>query len=1059
MSVTLKLLGGCQATLRGRPIALSAKKTRALLAVVALRAPRPVPRTELCRLLWPDVEEEQARASLRQALAGIRRALPAKPEVLVIDARDVALRPGAVNVDATTFEALVAQATPAALMQATALYAGPLLDGLAIREAAFDEWLDAERERLRALALRAFERVLAQHGDAEAALPIALRLVALDPLRESGHRWLMRYYAERGQHGAALRQYETCAAALRRELRVLPEPETRRLYQGIVQRRDLDRDASAMPTRAPADDDAPLLGRGAELKRLHDALDTAAGGAGGVVAIIGEAGIGKSRCVGAMLAEARRRGVGVAVANAYDTEQGLPLRPWAELIRGLAARDDGAAFKGLDDSWRAQLRALVPERFVGAPDRDPTDRLRLFEAVVRAIQAAATGPLVIALEDLHWADPASVQLLSFVARRLAELPVLLVFTAREETLHEVPELARVLAALGRERRVGVITLPPLSREDTVALVHALVGGRAESSAAQLASRIWMMSRGHPFMAVEAVRSVEDQDGEDVDLPDQVTALIDARLARLGTAARHLTSVAAVIGRPFPFRLLQRAADIGDQQAAEAVEELARHRVLHGAGDDLDFTHDRIREVAYRGLIPALRARLHAAVGRAMETVYEARLDGAAAVAQHYTAAGAIADAVPYWYKAGQQAAARSAYVEAIAHLRRALDLLGSLPETAERDRQELALQLALGRPLLATRGHAAREVAEAYARARELSQRVGDAVQLVPAVLGLAQFYLVRAELRTRRELAEELLAFAERERSGAGLAVAHWLLANTSFHLGDPVAANEHARQRDLALQPQPEPASPLYPKDFAVYALCYEASIVWLLGYPERAARTIDRARRLAREQAHPFSEVIGLIHGALIHQYRREPEPCRESAERALAIARERDFTHYVLFATLLRGWALVTQGRVAEGTAALREGLAGMRETDADLRRPYFLTMMAEAHALGGDVDEGLASLDEAFAVSERTGERWWEAEQHRVRGELLLRYAVPDEAGATAGFLTALAVARRQQARSLELRAAMSLGRLRQAQGKLEEARGLVREVYGRMTEGFDTPDL
>jgi len=232
-----------------------------------------------------------------------------------------------------------------------------------------------------------------------------------------------------------------------------------------------------------------------------------------------------------------------------------------------------------------------------------------------------------------------------------------------------------------------------------------------------------------------------------------------------------------------------------------------------------------------------------------------------------------------------------------------------------------------------------------------------------------------------------------------------------------------------------------------------------VWLLGYPERAARAIDRARRLAREQAHPFSEVIGLIHGALIHQYRREPEPCRESAERALAIAREQEFTHYVLFATLLRGWALVTQGRVAEGTAELREGLAGMRETDADLRRPYFLTMMAEAHALGGDVDEGLATLDEAFAVSERTGERWWEAEQHRVRGELLLRYAVPDEAGATAGFLTALGVARSQQARSLELRAAMSLGRLRQAQGKLEEARGLVREVYGRMTEGFDTPDL
>lgn len=259
--------------------------------------------------------------------------------------------------------------------------------------------------------------------------------------------------------------------------------------------------------------------------------------------------------------------------------------------------------------------------------------------------------------------------------------------------------------------------------------------------------------------------------------------------------------------------------------------------------------------------------------------------------------------------------------------------------------------------------------------ARRGCRRVGDAVQLVPAVLGLAQFYLVRAELRTRRELAEELLEFAEREQSGAGLAVAHWLLANTSFHLGDPAVAHEHARQRDLALRQSPGPASQLFPKDFGVYALCYEASIVWLLGYPERAERANDGACGLAREQAHPFSEVIGLIHGALVHQYRREPDSCREAAERALAIAREQGFTHYVLFATLLRGWALVKHGQVHEGIALLREGLAGMRETGADLRRPYFLTMMAEAQGHGGDVDQGLAALDEAMAVSERTGERW------------------------------------------------------------------------------------
>jgi DNA-binding SARP family transcriptional activator len=478
----IELLGGFAVHIAGEgPRQLPARKARALLARLALPAGRPHSRESLTALLWGDNPEELARQAFRQTLSRLRRGLGGPAIAALLDRPDtVALDPGSVWVDAAEFERAASGDEPTALLRAAALYRGDLLDGLDVDEPGFDEWRTVERERLRELALEALAKLLSHHMRAdnlEPAVQTALHLLALDPLQEAVHRALMRLYARQGRRATAFRQYQECVQSLQRELGAEPEESTRALYRQLL--RGAPGDPSALDRFAESSDGGawlaagvtrgPLIGRAPALEALERSLERALDGVARVALISGEAGIGKTRLLEALGDAATARGARVLLGRCYETEQPLPFRPWVDVLRGERPSLEPVALAGLTAGARAQLARLFAELPPSAESRDilADDHGALFEAVRELVTClAADRPLVLALEDVHWADPMSLRLLAFLGRRVRALPVLVVVTAREEDTVEAPMLERALAELRDAAMLDAISLSPLSRDES-----------------------------------------------------------------------------------------------------------------------------------------------------------------------------------------------------------------------------------------------------------------------------------------------------------------------------------------------------------------------------------------------------------------------------------------------------------------------------------------------------------------------------------------------------------------------------------------------------------------
>ena len=712
VALRVLLLGGFEARLAsGSPLTLPTKKAQALLAYLGVHAGQGHQRDKLAALLWGEKSAEQGRGDLRHALAALRKALAgATPAPLRIEGQTLALDAERVDVDVATFERRAAEGTPEALQHAAELYRGDLLLGFQVNEPLFEEWLVVERERLREIALDALGRLLTQQTKAaatERAIQTAMRLLALDPLQESVHRALMGLYARQGRRGAALKQYQMCVASFRRELGTEPEEETRRLYRDLLRRpaeavkaadHRRDRPSRSGPVRELAVPEllaaeTPLFGRAVELARLRDLRDAAIQGQGGIATVVGEAGIGKTRLVGALVADALSQGCRILIGRCHESDSILPFGPWVDAFRSGEIGADEEILAAMHPTRRAELIRLLPE--AGDADMVPASdtALRLFESVAELMeQVAARQPLVLVLEDLHWADEMSLRLLSFVSRRIPALPVLLVATAREEELADASMARRTLAELGHRVQAVPLALSPLSRADTALLARALTRVGSAPAFAHVQEQIWTMSEGNPFVAVEAMHALDQPGVESAAgtspvaavLPASVRELVARRLDRLGARSQQLTAVAAVVGRRFDFPLLAAASGVDERDAAEAVEEMVRQHVLQAVGNQLDFTHDRIREVAYGRLLPPRRRLLHRAVAEALATLavpVPDRVSEQIEQLAHHALQGEVWDKVlRYCSQAGAKAAARVANREAVAYFDQALAALEHLPE-------------------------------------------------------------------------------------------------------------------------------------------------------------------------------------------------------------------------------------------------------------------------------------------------------------------------------------------------------------------------------------------
>jgi predicted ATPase len=538
----------------------------------------------------------------------------------------------------------------------------------------------------------------------------------------------------------------------------------------------------------------------------------------------------------------------------------------------------------------------------------------------------------------------------------------------------------------------------------------------------------------------------------------------ARLDRL-PASKAVAQLGAVLGREFVYTLIQALAPLDEATLQARLGQLVAAELLYQLGRPpratYRFKHALIQDAAYASLLKSTRQQVHQQVAQVLEAQFpETVATQPELVARHYTEAGLTEQAIPYWQQAGQQALQRSANIEAISQLTTGLELLATLPETPARAQQELDLQLALGPVLMATKGFAAPEVEETYNRARVLCTQVGDTPRLFPTLWGLCRFFANRGALPTAREVGEELYRLAQRTADPTHLLEAHDVLGSTLHHLGEYAAARTHAEQGIALADPMAQRALVLHHEVVPrVRCLVNAALTLWCLGYPAQAVQRSQEALTLAQELAHSFSLAFTQYWAARLHIHRREAPVVQVQTEALLPLATAQGFPNFVRAGTFLHGWALVMQGQSEVGLAQMRQSLTATLATGQRMSWGFMLSGLAEAVGHVGQVEEGQRLLAEALAAMEETSQGNNLAEAYRLQGELLLRQAVPDAPQAEACFQQALAIARRQQAKSWELRAAMSLSRLWRQQGKQAKARELLVPIYGWFTEGFDTADL
>ena len=713
--VEVMLLGSPQVRRDGSPVAFDTRKALALLAHLAL-TDRARPRDVLAELLWPDHDAEHARGALRRTLSTLRGAVGAE----AIDAtrdRVALVRGPALEIDVDRFRALVAEG---ALDEAVAMFRGDFLEGFGLRDApGFEDWQRGEAEALRRELATALGRLVEAReaaADWPGALTNATRWLELDPLHEPAHRARIRLHALRGDRAAALEQYRACVRTLSNELGVPPLQETTALYEAISDGTFAAPAASAADERPPPPPDravatSALVGRAAEraaLLDLFDGLDT-----GGRVAVIeGEAGIGKTRLAEELLAHARRRGAPVLAGRSYEEEAGLAYGPLVEALQ-TRAREGDAWLDAAGPRALAEAARLVPdlaEARPGLPEPPPLDgpaaQVRFFDGVWETLAAAAGGG-VLFVDDLQWADEASLALLAYGLRRLGGRRLLVLLAWR--TPFE-PPLRRVVAEAARAGTATLLALERLSRDDVAELLEeARPAGGGEAA---LAGRLFEETEGVPFLVVEYLRALVPASEGEWPLPAAARDVLRARLSPVGEVARQVLSAAAVIGRSFDVETVRTASGRGDEETVTALEELVRRGIVREGPAAYDFAHERLRALVYEETSLARRRLLH---GRA------AGSGPAAAVARHLALAGRDEEAAHAYARAADDARRVYANAEALEHLQAALAL--GHPERA-------VLQAAIG-DLQTLRGDygaalAAYRAAAAGAPSGELEQRLGQ---------------------------------------------------------------------------------------------------------------------------------------------------------------------------------------------------------------------------------------------------------------------------------------------------------------------------------------------
>ncbi len=1126
--IELSLLGPFQAERAGRRLtAFKSGKVRALLAYLAVEREAPQHRDVLAGMLWPTSTDKRALAMLRDVLSNLRRVLgdrDAAVPVIQVAGDTLQLNPTALRLDVAVFESLTAAdaSTDNALAEAVALYRGDFLEGFALRHAPdFEAWLLLRRETYRRMMLDALYRLTTaalQRGDYAAAQASARRQLTLDNYREDAHRQLLRALALDGQRNHAVAHYADYRALLAEELNVVPDIRTTALYQRIRDHQLTPAPERGKPPRFvdPADggsrpaEPPAFVARDAELARLTAGLYRAQQGEGQVLLVAGEAGSGKTMLVETFI----RR----TVVSAVDTlaawgacnaqvGEGDPYLPFREILRLLSGDFDVPTLSDcLIPALVQRLEAQAPDFLAALQDvgpdlmgtlvpagphiprselqaaRTPPGTAAVCDQVVRVLRTVARRhTLILVLDDLHWADSGTLNLLTHLSRQLRGSRILCIAGFRPteappaviDTLHEL------------RRRWGDVTLD-LDQTPGRAFVDAVLDRMPNTLGPAFRERLYRQTAGHALFTVALVQQLQT-DGElrrdaagawgapeDLDwrrVPPRVEAVIAARVARLPEDLRALLTMASVEGQTFTAEVVARGLEVPTDMvrralsgplssthpwvAALGVERASARRVAR-----YHFRHILFQQYLYAQLDPVQRAQFHQRVGTALEALHAGEPEVAARLAYHFEAAGLLEKAVTYLTQAGAYAYRLSAPGEAVALYRRGLALLADLPASPARDPLELALQMKLEGPLLVTRGWAAPARVVALERAYGLAQRVQDIPRLLTTLYALADLRIAEGKTRQALAHAEQLVSLAKQVGDRGYEALGYRMTGVSHFFLGHYREARcqlENGLACYAALRRQPDASATEADIGRAVFLWAWLPHVLLGLGYPEQAAARCREALASVQPDGPVHAQAMMLtIAAASFHAMARQPSTALRDAEELLALATEHEMVGFRGWATFFCAWARVALVGDRADLAQLTAGWEDLKATNAQGSLPQLSVLLAEAYAREGEIERSAAILAEAHDLAIRTEAASHLAEIYRLQGELC---QATDPARAERLFERAIDVAQAQEARLWALRATVDLARLWQAQGRTEEAAARLGAIYAWFTEGFAAPDL
>jgi class 3 adenylate cyclase/tetratricopeptide (TPR) repeat protein len=827
----------------------------------------------------------------------------------------------------------------------------------------------------------------------------------------------------------------------------------------------------------------PLIGREQEVALLLERWDRVLDSQGQIVLLSGEPGIGKSRLVRALTDRVAAMPHVRLEGRCSPYYEHTPLYPVIDLLpRFLGwSREDSPDTKleKLESRlarYALPLKETVPTLAsllaLPCPTQYPPIALtpqqikqQTLETIVAFVLAmAAREPVLLVLEDLHWVDPSTIDLLNLLVDQTPTAHILMLLTAR-------PSFRSPWPVRGHTTLLTLSRLVPRQTEQMVR--HAAKGKILPS---EVVEQIGTKTDGVPLFVEELTKMVLEsgllrESGDRYELsgplptlaiPSTLQDSLAARLDRLATV-KDVAQLAATLGRTFRYELLRSVITSDEAALRRGLGRLVDAELLYQRGVLPDatyvFKHVLVQETAYQSILKSTRAQYHERIAQTLvEQFPEEAETRPEFIAHHYTEAGLNVEAIGYWQRAGHRALERSANLEAIEHFGKGLELLSTLPKSRSQSEQELTLQLGLGPAYEAIKGYGAPEAFGARSRARELCLELGRHDTLASLLGGLFVVHLVRAELSEARRYAEELLNLGNSQGAIDLVSEGHTILGGIMFWFGEFSVARRHLEEslRVYDVPGNPPPAGRRHPK---VNALGYLSYCLQALGYPDRSIGALQDAIQHAKlvSNAHGLAYALGL--GAYLGFLIRDPGMSLQWAEATIAFAHEHRFALWEATGQFFRGWVLAENGRHSEGVADMLAGLAGREATGCSIAHPLYRGILGRALCRSGEVDQGLRLLDEGLAAAQRTFEHAWEAELLRLKGEALQQHATVDAGEAESWFERAIRLARQQEAKSFELRAGLSLARSWAQRGKREEARELLSPIYYWFTEGFDTADL